>query len=46
VVALGCLGCDEDECKVDGFDEDCKDFDEGILKLYPSQWAPNMLCLQ
>jgi len=27
-------------------EEDCKDVKGGILKLNPSQWAPNMICLQ
>ena len=39
-MALGCSECDDDEREVDGFDEDCGDVGEGILKLYPSRWAP------
>jgi len=39
------LECDKDEHKIDGFDEDCKDFDEGILKLYPLRSTYDMLAV-
>ena len=45
-MALGCSECDDDDRDVDGFDEDCGDVGEGILKLYPSRWAPKMIRLR